>query len=174
MLFETSSMLVLAQQSTANSPFVFPAGATFNTQTVQGGAVYAQTPAGQVLITAYNIVPVASPAAKSNTSELLFNSPDNLLIQLGIQLPENLSGKMAITSDSATIYAISQSGFMVLPIGTLQQSPLAIPDSNVALLAFDQCGVTASQNSAVIPVRNAGGRTLTASVQVLITFFSTS
>ncbi len=166
-LFQTSSMLVLAQQSTANSPFVFPANTTFNTQTVQGGAVYAQTSTGQVLVTGYNIVPVANPAAKSNTAELLFNSPDNLLIQLGIQLPENLGGKMVITSDSATIYAISQSGFMILPIGALQQSPLAIPDSNVALLAFDQCGVTAAQNSAVIPVRNAGGKTLTATVQVL-------
>ncbi|HLK64047.1 MAG TPA: hypothetical protein VKU19_11440 [Bryobacteraceae bacterium] len=167
LLFETASMLVLAQQNTSNSPFVFPSGSTFNTQTVQGGAVFAQTPTGPALITAYNIVPVASPAAKSNTAELLFNSPDNLLIQLGLQLPENLGGKMAITSDSATIYAISQSGFMVLPIGALQQSPLAIPDSNVALLAFDQCGVTASQNSAVIPVRNMGGRTLTATAQVL-------
>jgi uncharacterized protein (TIGR03437 family) len=167
MLFETSSMLVLGQQNATNSPFVFPAGAGFNTQTVQGGAVYAQTSAGPALVTAYNIVPVASPAAKANTAELLFNNPDNLLIQLGIQLPENLAGRMAITSDSATIYAISQSGFMVLPIGALQQSPLAIPDSNVALLAFDQCGVTAALNSAIIPVRNAGGRTLTASVQVL-------
>ena len=167
MLFETASMLVLAQQNTANSPFVFPAGTTFNTQTVQGGAVYAQTSTGQVLVTSYNIVPVASPAAKSNTAELLFNTPDNLLIQLGIQLPENLGGKMVITSDSATIYAISESGFLVLPIGTLQQSPLAIPDTNVALLASDQCGITAAQNSAVIPVRNAGGKTLTATVQVL-------
>jgi uncharacterized protein (TIGR03437 family) len=166
-LFETSTMLVQAQQSTSNSPFVFPANATFNTQTVQGGAVYAQTTSGPVLITGYNIVPVAVPAAKSNTAELLFNSTDNLLIQLGLRLPENLGGKMVITSDSATIYAISQSGFMVLPIGALQQSPVAIPDSNVALLAFDQCGVTASQNSAVIPVRNTGAKTFSATVQVL-------
>jgi uncharacterized protein (TIGR03437 family) len=166
-LFETSSMLVLGQQNTTNSPYVFPATATFNNQTSQGGAVYAQTPFGPQLVTAYNIVPVQVPAARSNTSQLLFNNPDNMLIQLGIQIPETLSGKMAITSDSATIYAISQSGFMVLPIGTLLQSPLAIPDSNVTLLAFDQCGVVASQNSAVIPVRNAGGKTLTTTVQIL-------
>gem|GEM_PF-416512 len=167
-LFETSSLLVLAQQSAINSPFVFPTGANFNTQTSQGGAVYAQTAGGPVLVTAYNIVPELT-SASSNTSQLLFNNPDNLLIELGIQIPETLSGKMVITSDSATIYAISQSGFMVLPIGTLPQVPIAIPDSNVALLASDQCGVTASQNSAVIPVRNAGGRTLTATVQVLTT-----
>lgn len=166
-LFESSTMAVLAQQNTANAPFTYPAGSTFNNQTSQGGAVYAQTSTGPVLITGYNIVPVAQPALKSNTSQLLFNRPDNLLIQLGVMIPETFGGKMVITSDSSIIYAISQSGFMVLPIGTLQQSPLAIPDSNVALLASDQCGVTAGQNSAVIPVRNAGGKTLTATAQVL-------
>src|SRR5439155_24752957 len=147
-------------------PFVF-AGANFNVQSSQGGAVYAQTANGPALITAYNIVPVQNPAARSNTAQLLINSPDNLLIQLGVQLPENVTAKMAITSDSSTIYAISQSGFLVIPIGALQQNPIAIPDSNVALLASDQCGVTASQNSAVIPVRNTGARTLTTTAQVL-------
>jgi uncharacterized protein (TIGR03437 family) len=169
MLFETSSMLVMAQQNAVNAPYVFPATANFNIQTSQGGAVYAQTPAGQQLITAYNIVPVQNPAARANAAQLLINSPDNLLIQLGVQLPENVTAKMAITSDSSTVYAISQSGFMVIPIGSLQLSPIAVPDSNVALLASDQCGVTASLNSAVIPVRNAGSRTLTATAQVLTT-----
>src|SRR5262249_12981093 len=167
MLFETSSMLVMAQQNVINSPYMFPGGANFSVQTSQGGAVYAQTPTGAQLITAYNIVPVQNPAARANTAQLLINSPDNMLIQLGVQLPENVTAKMAITSDSSTIYAISQSGFLVIPIGALQQNPIAIPDSNAALLASDQCGVTASQNSAVIPVRNAGGRTLTATAQVL-------
>jgi len=167
MLFETSTMLVMAQQNAVNAPYVFPATANFNVQTSQGGAVFAQTAAGQVLITAYNIVPVQNPAARANAAQLLINSPDSMLIQLGVQLPENVTAKMAITSDSSTIYAISQSGFMVLPIAALQQSPIAIPDSNVALLASDQCGVTASQNSAVIPVRNAGARTLTATAQIL-------
>jgi len=169
MLFETSSLLMLAQQSTINSPYVFPAGTNLNVQTSQGGAIYAQTALGAVLITAYNVVPVLSPAARTNTSQLTINNPDNLMIQLGIQLPEGLGGRMVITSDNATIYAISQSGFMVIPIGTLQQSPIAVPDSNVAVLAMDQCGVTAAQNAAVIPVRNAGGRTLTTTVQVLAT-----
>ena len=69
MLFETSTLLVLAQQNAANSPFVFPAGANFTTQTNQGGAVF--LPDGSELLTAYNIVPVQNPAAKSNTSQLL-------------------------------------------------------------------------------------------------------
>src|SRR5262249_40066330 len=112
-LFETSTLLVQAQQTALNGPFVFPATANFTLQTTQGGAVFAQTPSGLALLTAYNIVPTLVPAPRANTSQLLINSPSNLLIRQGIQLSENLSGKMAITSDSSTVYAISQSGFMV-------------------------------------------------------------
>ena len=102
------------------------------------------------------------------------NTPDTMLIQLGIKLPENLGGKMAITSDGATAYAISQSGFMVLPIGTLRNQPLAMPDSNVALLASDQCGVTAALNSATIPVRDIGGGRITVTAQALATTATTA
>ena len=167
MLFETATLLVLGQQNTTNSPFVFASGASFTTQTNQGGAVF--LPDGSELLTAYNIVPVESPAAKSNTSQLLIDTPDSLLIQLGVMLPENLGGKIAITADGTTIYAISQSGFLVASTAGLKTSPLAIPDINVALLANDQCGVTAAQNSAVIPVRNQGGGKLTVTAQVLTT-----
>jgi len=167
MLFETSTLLVLAQQNTANSPFVFPAGANFTTQTNQGGAVF--LPDGSELLTSYNIVPVQNPAAKAYTSQLLINTPDSLLIQLGVMLPENLGGKIVITSDGTTIYAISQSGFLVASTAGLKTSPVAIPDTNVALLANDQCGVAAAQNPAVIPVRNQGGGRLTVTAQVLTT-----
>ena len=173
MLIETSSLFILAQQNTANSPFVFPANSTFNNQTSQGGAVYAQGPTGPVLITAYNIVPVI-PGARSNSSQLLIDNPGNFLIQLGLQLPEGLGGRMVITADSSTIYAISQSGFIVIPIGSLQQFPLAVPDSNVALLASDQCGVTANLNSATIPIRNAGARSMTVTAQAIASTATTA
>jgi uncharacterized protein (TIGR03437 family) len=165
MLFETSTLLVLAQQNATNSPFVFPSGASFTTQTNQGGAVF--SPDGSELFAAYNIVPVQNPAAQSNASQLLIDTPDSLLIQLGVQLPENLGGKIVITSDGATMYAISQSGFLVAATAGLKTSPIAVPDANVALLANDQCGVTAAQSSAVIPVRNQGGGKLTVTAQIL-------
>lgn len=164
-LFDTSTLAVLAQQNTVNSPYVFPGTANFNVQTSQGGAVF--LPDGSGLLAAYNIVPTSVPAAAANTSQLTVNTTETLLIQLGIKLPENLGGKMVITSDGATAYAISQSGFIVLPIGTLRSQPLAMPDSNVALLANDQCGVTAAQNTATIPVRNIGGGRITVTVQAL-------
>jgi uncharacterized protein (TIGR03437 family) len=164
-LFETASLLVQAQHNTANAPYTFPPGANFNTQTAQGGAAF--TPDGSTLLAAYNIIPVLNPAAKSNTAQMMVNSPDTLLVQTGIMLPENLGARMVITSDSATAYAISQSGFIVLPISTLRNQPIAVPDSNVALLGNDQCGVTAAINSAVIPVRDIGGGRVTISAQVL-------
>ena len=156
---------MLAQQNAVNSPYVFPANANFNAQTSQGGAVF--LPDGSALLAAYNIVPTSVPAANTNASQMTVNAPDTMLIQLGIKLQENLGGKMVITSDGATAYAISQSGFMVLPIGTLRNQPLAMPDSTVALLASDQCGVTAALNSATIPVRDIGGGRITVTVQAL-------
>ncbi|MCU1238016.1 MAG: hypothetical protein JWP63_5983 [Candidatus Solibacter sp.] len=164
LLFDTATLAVLAQQNIANSPYAFPGTANFNTQTSQGGAVF--TPDGASLLAAYNIVPTAVPALPTNTGQLTINAPDTMLIQLGIKLPQNLRGKMVITSDGATVYAISESGFMVLPVGTLRNQPLAVPDSNVALLANDQCGATAGQNTAVIPVRDVGGSRITVTVQV--------
>src|SRR5262249_27123107 len=84
LLFETSTMLVLAQQNTTNSPYVMPnvTAATFNTQTSQGGAAF--LPDGSKLLAAYNIVPLAVPAARSNTAQLTFNTPDTMLIQQGV------------------------------------------------------------------------------------------
>ncbi len=141
-------------------------------QTSQGGAAF--LPDGSALLAAYNIVPTSVPAAPTNTSQMTVNTPDTMLIQLGIKLQENLGGKIVITSDGATAYAISQSGFIVLPIGTLRNQPLAMPDSNVALLASDQCGVTAALNSATIPVRDIGGGRITVTAQALATIATTA
>jgi uncharacterized protein (TIGR03437 family) len=171
LLFDTATLSVLGQQNATNSPFVFSPGANFTTMANQGGAAF--LPDGSELLAAYNIVPLQNPAAQSNFSQLLVNTPDNLLIQLGIQLPQNLAGKMVITPDGSTIYALSTSGFLVLPVSTLKpgttSSPIAIPDSNVALLAADQCGVLGAQGTATIPVRNVGGGRITLSAQVLAT-----
>ena len=172
MLFDTQTLAVLAQQNTTNSPYVFPGNANFNVQTSQGGAVF--LPDGSALLAAYNIVPTSVPAGATNASQLTINTPDTMLIQLGIKLQENLGGKMVITSDGATAYALSQSGFAVLPIGTLRNQPLAMPDSTVALLASDQCGVNAALNSATIPVRDIGGGRITVTAQALTAVSTTA
>jgi uncharacterized protein (TIGR03437 family) len=179
LLLDGKTLAVLATQSTLNAPYVITgtftqiAPITTAIPIVQGGAAF--SPDGAHLYAAYNIVPLQNPAAKSTLGQLTVNSPDNLLIQLGIQIPENFFGKIAISAKGDNLYALSKSGFTWLPIGALQSSfPLGVPDSNTALLASDQCGVTASLNSAVIPVRNAGAGRMTLSAPQTVTASATS
>src|SRR5262249_15835300 len=130
-LFETDTLTVLAQQNASNAPFVFPGGGAnnFNTQQNQGGSVF--SPDGKYIYSAFNIAPTQNPPVPANSSRFLINDPDNLLILLGIQLKESLTGKMVISADGSTIYALSESGYMVLPVSRLYTNPIAIPDSPV-------------------------------------------
>ena len=171
-LFETSTLTVLAQQNAANAPFPFSVtettagftavAAQFRLQQNQGGSVF--SPDGTILYSAFDIAPVT--ATRANVTQLLVNDPDNLLIRTALQLPENLSGKMEISADGRNIYALSESGFLTIPIGAASQSPLISPDSTAVLLANDVCGVTGAQRTATVNVRNlgAGRATITATM----------
>ncbi|MGI8743056.1 MAG: beta-propeller fold lactonase family protein [Bryobacteraceae bacterium] len=166
-LFDTATLQVLAQENLANAPYEIPTGTNFNTETNQGGSVF--SPDGSALYAAFDIAPQTNPPSRANISQMMLNDPDNLLINTALQLPENLAGKMAISSDGANIYALSESGFIAIPIGTMSQQPLAVPDSTVVLLNNDQCGALASQRTARVSVNNAGKGRLTATAQVLTT-----
>lgn len=48
---------------------------------------------------------------------------DNLTLRDQIQLPENLAGKSLLSPDFNTMYAISDSGVMILPVGNLAKFP---------------------------------------------------
>jgi hypothetical protein len=163
-MFDITTLQVIAQENVSNSPFAFPSGntANFNTAANQGGSVF--TPDGTQLFAAFNINPVQTPAAKANVSQLLINDPTNLLIQMGIQLPENLAGKMVITKAGDTIYAISDSGFITLPISTISSNPVASVNSQLVFLANDQCGVTAPLAKSANNVNNTGKGRITVTV----------
>ncbi|MFN0169008.1 MAG: hypothetical protein ACKV22_21490 [Bryobacteraceae bacterium] len=166
-LFESESLIVLAQQNAANARFTFPTTAptNFNVQQNQGGSVF--SPDGSSIYSAFNIAPIQNPAARANVSRLLVNDPDNLLINQGYQLPENIAGKMIITADGRTIYALSESGFVIIPIGQADQSPIAAPRSLSNLLVNDQCGVFGISRRATVEVTNAGRGRVTATAQLL-------
>src|SRR6185295_4040331 len=68
-----------------------------------------------------------------------------------------------------TLYALSQSGFMILPVSTIYSSPIAVPDSSVVVVAKDQGGVVAQKNTARVMVRNKGQGRFTATAQVIAT-----
>ncbi len=164
-LFDTETLEVLAQQNTANSPYPFQTGANFNLQQNQGGSVF--SPDGRTLYSAFNISPVQTPVARANVSQLMLNDPDNLLIRMGLQLSENLAGKIVVSSDGANAYAISESGFLVLPLSQVMLSPIATPESTVTLLTTDQCNVAPENARASIAVKNEGRGRISVTAQVL-------
>ena len=164
-LFDSATLSILAQQNVANSPFPYALNTNFNIEQNQGGSVF--SPDGSTLYSAFNIAPVQNPPARANVSQLLTNDPENLLIRMGLQVPENLSGKMVMTSDGGTLFALSESGFVIVPLSTLSAMPIARVESSVALLANDQCGVNAARRTASIQIRNDGRGRLTATAQVL-------
>ena len=168
-LFETETLQVLATQNAANSPWPFPNGTNFNTNSLQfqGGSVFA--PDSSVLYSAFNVTPVQNPPARANVSQLMLNDPDNLLIYMGLQMPENLAGKMVITSDGGTIYALSESGFVILPMSSLRNSPIAEPVSTAALLIDDLCRAYFDRRTGGVDVRNTGRGRLTVRAEILQT-----
>lgn len=163
-LLDSKTLTVLAQQNAANANYPFPTGTNFNLQQNQGGSIF--TPDGGRLFTAFNIAPVQNPAARPNVSQLMVNDPDNLLIETAFQLPENAAGQMVISQDGANIYALSESGFMIIPVGTAANSPIAMLDTNVQLLVNDQCGVYANQRTGTAFLRNLGRGRMTATATV--------
>jgi uncharacterized protein (TIGR03437 family) len=164
-LFDTETLAIVAQQNAANAMFPFANNVNFNTQQNQGGSIF--SPDGTTLYSAFNIAPVNSTQA--NVTQLMLSDPENLLIRIALQLPENLAGKMVITSDGGAIYALSQSGFLAIPVSRMYDSPIALVDQPVALVLNDQCGVTRDQSQVEIRVRNGGRGNLTASAQLLQT-----
>jgi uncharacterized protein (TIGR03437 family) len=158
-LFNAKTLQVMAQENAANAPFAFPSGVNFNTQANEGGSVF--TPDGSTIYSAFNLAPIG--AAKPSITELLVNDPDNLLITLGLQMPENLQGKMVVDSAGANVYGISESGFMILPVSTIAQSPLAVPSAVSVLLTNDPCGAFKGA-TASDAMNNAGKGKFTVSV----------
>jgi uncharacterized protein (TIGR03437 family) len=164
-LFETSSLTVIAQQNLANAPYPIAPNTNFNTQTNQGGSVFSTD--GRTLYSAFNIAPTLNPPARANVSQLMLSDTDNLLITMGLQLQENLAGEMVMAADGSAIYAVSESGFLIIPLSTLRDNPIVEVDSDLMVLATDQCGVYSTQNTGRVNLLNTGRGRVTASTALL-------
>jgi hypothetical protein len=81
------------------------------------GVIYAQIPQGQ---------PSGSGAPGSGAAAappvLMIADADNLTVREQLRLPENLAGKSLLNSARDTVYAISDSGLVVLPVGSLNRA----------------------------------------------------
>jgi uncharacterized protein (TIGR03437 family) len=70
------------------------------------------------------IPPAGTPATVNTNAPILqILDADNLTLEDQLQLPENLAGKSVITNNHNTMYGISDSGVMVLAVGSLNAVP---------------------------------------------------
>ena len=64
-----------------------------------------------------------TPAQSTVPPNLLIMDADNLTVRERIQISENLAGRSVFNSDESVMYAISDSGVMVLPMADLDKAP---------------------------------------------------
>ena len=80
---------------------------------------------------------------------------DNLTIRERLLLSENLAGRSVLSSDEETMYSVSDSGLMVLPVGRLaQEHRLAAAQED---LVFRGSFCERTRSSQVIDIVNPGG-----------------
>jgi len=74
----------------------------------KNGTIYAQIPQTQ-----------ADPAA---IPPLLIADSDNLTVRERLNLPENLAGRSILNTQEDTLFSVSESGVLIMPVGALNQS----------------------------------------------------
>ncbi|MBV9771652.1 MAG: hypothetical protein JOZ32_18925 [Bryobacterales bacterium] len=96
------------------------------------------------------------PAVAGEAPTLQVVTSDNLTLQERLQLPENLSGKSVLSTDSNTLYSVSESGITVLPVGSLAQQPQVMAQQEDLLFRGNFCnpGISTQQLTIADPGGN--------------------
>ena len=96
------------------------------------------------------------PAVQGEAPTLMVLTSSNLTLQERLQLPENLAGKSVLSSDSNTLYSVSESGITVLPVGRLAQQPQVVAKQEDLIFRSSFCnqGVSTQQLTIVDPGGN--------------------
>ena len=142
-LYDTATLNVVGQYNAANVPF--PLGTTttttttssFNSTQNMGGSAF--TSDGDTLLSAFNVAPVSTPASRPQASTLLVTNPRNLMVRLGIKVPESIVAKMLVLSSGEEAWGLSESGLLHLPLSKLYDYPILMPETTTVFLAVDDC-----------------------------------
>ena len=145
--------------------FANPSGALNIGSTVinsAAGLIYAQIPQA-VSTTTVSTSPAPAPAAPP---QLEIVDADNLTLRQTLQLPENLAGRAVLNAAGSTMYSISDSGVLVLPVGKLQNQHRVQANQEDLVFRGSQCnpGPTVQHLTIVDPGGGSTDFQLTASV----------
>ena len=86
-----------------------------------------------------NLIYAQVPSGPSDPPVLNVVDTDNLTVRERIQLPENLGGRTVFSSDMNTLYAISDSGVTVLPIGAFATAHRVATQEEQLLFQSNNC-----------------------------------
>jgi len=108
------------------------------------GLIYAQIPTASPASTT-SIIPSSPAATASSTTPpaLYVMDSDNLTLEDTWNLPENITGRMLEDSAGANIYAVSDSGVLVLPIGQIGHYHRVYPSVSDVVAHTNSCSRTA-------------------------------
>ncbi|HEY3443960.1 MAG TPA: hypothetical protein VGK29_24620 [Paludibaculum sp.] len=87
------------------------------------GIIYAEVPEGAASTTTTTTPGTSSVTAGLPPAFLMVTDADNLAVRERLKLPEHLAGKGILSSDGLVMYALSESGVMILPVGRVYESP---------------------------------------------------
>ncbi len=95
------------------------------------------------------------PQVANEAPMLKVLATDNFTLQEQLQLPENLGGKSLLSSDGNTLYAVSDSGVLVMPIGSLAQQARVTASTEDVVFRGNFCN--RSVTSQQITISDPGG-----------------
>jgi uncharacterized protein (TIGR03437 family) len=113
---------------------------------------------GHVIDSAGNTIYAQLPQVNETEPILMVLDADNLNIRERLRLPENLAGKAVMNAARDTVYAVSDSGVMILPVGALNRQRRVVAQSEDLVFRGNFCDRRVlSQDLAIVDP--GGGRT---------------
>src|SRR5579872_3582016 len=97
------------------------------------------------------------PVTVGESPTLKILDSDNFATLETLQLPENLGGKSILSSDGNTLYAVSDSGALVMPVGSLQSMPRVYAGQQDLIFRGSSC--SRGKVSQTLNIANPGGGT---------------
>src|SRR5262249_52750464 len=117
----------------------------------KNGIIYAQIPdVTQPGGPPYTGTTSTSTSGSTGLPTLLVMDSDNLTVHSRLMLPENIVGRTILNSTGSGLYAISDSGVMILPVGNLNQAHRVVADHEDLLLQTTFCNRSALTASMTI------------------------
>lgn len=121
---------------------------------------------GHVIDSSRNLIYAQIPdsTAGSNPPPILqIVDGDNLTVRERLRLPENLAGKGVLSADSNIAYVVSDSGVLVLPVGSLNRAPRIAAGMQDVVFRGNFCDRRVASQQVVISDPGGGNTTFSLS-----------